>query len=383
MVGTIDYSTSPWTINSNNLSSSGGQDFTINLGTNEYGFFAYPAALGEAYFYDRDNMNILGAWDGASWTPYTPDFSELSQTGPIVTEIDGVKWFVYRTDYPELGEMNYAVRFDNPGMAINETIACDLSSYEVDANYRAIDPSPEPELGDGTCSVSNLPRHGTSASNVWTESAIKALSSELSSTENQRFTNNIVGADTFGFFASPVALGEVIFTEVALGFPGGWDGAASDVDDDAWFLNPEVKYSPIVVRADNTDWFVYRMDFPNSGELEFDIEFANAGADLNSTVACNSDSFPGISYGTVNGDTDLNIVSIYAIGDLSSPLTEGSVSSSAYEINATYLDDGTYDIYFATEASGGVLYGPQAIIVTNGEITNSSFDVSTWTSTSN
>ncbi|WP_156499532.1 hypothetical protein, partial [Oleiphilus sp. HI0061] len=59
MVGTIDYSTSPWTINSNNLSSSGGQDFTINLGTNEYGFFAYPAALGEAYFYDRDNMNIL------------------------------------------------------------------------------------------------------------------------------------------------------------------------------------------------------------------------------------------------------------------------------------------------------------------------------------
>lgn len=382
--GKVKYTSTPWEVNPSTLSSSGGQDFNLSLSMNEYGFFAYPASLGKANFFDRNLNNTLGAWDGATWTPYNPDFEELSQTGPIVTEIDGTKWFVYRTDFYNLGDLSYAVRFDNPNMEIGDTTDCDVSDFTFDAAYSVITtdaeatPEPEPEPEPDMCTLSALPRFGTNTTNIWTEDEVEALSATLPSTSNQEFTIDLSNSSDFGFFSYPVVLGEATFVDTSINIPGGWDGAAWGDD---WMTLS--RYTPIIVQVDSTEWFVYRTDFSGIGIREFKVSFENTEAALNSTSLCNTEAFPKVSTGTVTGAEYLKIVYLYATGTLSSPLASGSVSDGTFKINVTALANSNYDIYFATEASGGLLYGPQNITVVNGELVGTSFDTTSWSISSN
>ncbi|WP_197485968.1 hypothetical protein, partial [Oleiphilus sp. HI0061] len=70
------------------LPNTSNQDFDLILDTDEYGYFMYPAALGEATL-------TGGAWDGATWTPYNPTIDEMTiQSGPVVMTRDNTDWFV-------------------------------------------------------------------------------------------------------------------------------------------------------------------------------------------------------------------------------------------------------------------------------------------------
>jgi hypothetical protein len=87
--GAIDLTQSSRQLLSQSLEGFQGEDFDITVLENQYGFFAYPAALGKASFYDRDFINARGGWHGATWTPYNATSEEFSVMDPIVAEVGG------------------------------------------------------------------------------------------------------------------------------------------------------------------------------------------------------------------------------------------------------------------------------------------------------
>lgn len=101
------------------------QIVTLDVKDGEYGYFAYPAALGEATFTDPDVLET-GGWDGATW----PDDGSMgSNTGPLLITVDGTDWFVYRTNNHSLGVIDFTVDFENPGLLLGQEVVFDTSSY--------------------------------------------------------------------------------------------------------------------------------------------------------------------------------------------------------------------------------------------------------------
>jgi len=93
------------------LTDSGTTDSTlINLSANagDYGYFAYPAALGLATFLDV-GMGTSGGWDGAT-----------AGTGPSTVTRSGEDWYVYRTDDSGVVGM-FQVTLQNPGLPVGSS----------------------------------------------------------------------------------------------------------------------------------------------------------------------------------------------------------------------------------------------------------------------
>lgn len=93
--------------------STDNQMFMCEAGFSEFGWFAYPAALGTATFLALSS-GTPGGWDGASW-PLDGSIGE--GTGPITVQKDGVDWYVYRTDAKGAADA-YSVTFQNPGLEV-------------------------------------------------------------------------------------------------------------------------------------------------------------------------------------------------------------------------------------------------------------------------
>lgn len=108
------------------FSSVDNLSLTLNLTTDEYGFFAYPAALGKATFTDRGN-GFQGGWNGANW-----DLEHIAtgpMNSPIVTSIEGSKWFIYRTDHPGHVGISFSVEFENNELETGDSAGCDLAEF--------------------------------------------------------------------------------------------------------------------------------------------------------------------------------------------------------------------------------------------------------------
>lgn len=80
---------------------------TINQGTSQYGWYAYPASYGAATFVDVSN-GFPGGWDGANRA-----FQSSSATGPktVSLTIDGktADYFLYRTENAAIGQKTWAI----------------------------------------------------------------------------------------------------------------------------------------------------------------------------------------------------------------------------------------------------------------------------------
>jgi len=383
---------------------TGGQDFELTLAENEYGFFAYPAALGKADFFDRNFINARGGWHGATWTPYDGATSEeMNATTPIITEIGETKWYVYRTDFPGLGETKYAVRFANPGLAIGDEVSCDMTGilFEESQNLRILleeeteeeseveEPMPHTTIPDtvGQCTFSAMPRYGGRLGSIGLASEVLALEEESSSLTDLIIKLTLTEPE-FGIFAYPAALGETVFRDKNSGFLGGWDGIT-------WHLNNSRDLDgyadrPLVTKVDGVSWFIYRTDFSEIFSIEFLATFANQGLSLGDTVECDLSSFDHVSTGRVIGD-DLNAVKIFVAGGTDVLLEEGIVEQSVagqgrWSINTSYFgvdgrdspdptkfnEAGLYDMFFYNSA--GISYGPFSITVEEGEIKEKDFD---------
>lgn len=368
------------------LPNTEDQVFTLHVNSGEYGFFAYPAALGKARFYDTNLLDIEGGWEGATWPS---DGSIGSNYDPVVVTIDDTEWFVHRTDFPGIGTIDYRVEFPNAGAAIGDSVDCDNSAYpsEDQFNYGWADditdlpevPSePEtPTIPEGQCLVSDVPRFGTSSTNIDFALDIDALASEMPNTDDGQFTLNVTGSE-YGFFAYPAALGEATFIDNNIMLEGGWDGATWS--DDGSTIGD--KYTPIVIEKDGTKWFVYRTDFSGIGNIDYSVKFENAGAAVGSIVDCTTSSFPETSKGNVIGDSSVTNVFVYAQGSVDTLLEIGIVADGEWQVNATDLPDGTYDMYFVVDNGGSDLpsYGPATMTVIGGEISETDFDTSVLTS---
>jgi hypothetical protein len=92
------------------------QMIDISAGANEYGFFAYPAALGLATFVDIA-LGISGGWDGAGWPD---DGSTGTSSGPIIVQRNGEDWYVYRTDTTGVFG-TFQVTLQNPGIPVGSS----------------------------------------------------------------------------------------------------------------------------------------------------------------------------------------------------------------------------------------------------------------------
>ncbi len=97
----------------NQFDSTDNQDFMLEAPDPMYGFFAYPAALGEASFVDLSS-GISGGWEGATW----PEDGSVGNTyGPLIVRKDDVDWYVYRTDSSGV-IAPHQVSFQNPGLPV-------------------------------------------------------------------------------------------------------------------------------------------------------------------------------------------------------------------------------------------------------------------------
>jgi hypothetical protein len=392
--GAIDLTQSSRQLLSQSLAGFQGEDFDITLLENQYGFFAYPAALGKANFYDRDFINARGGWHGATWTPYNATSEEFSVMDPIVAEVGGTFWYIYRTDSPSFGDRTHAVRFENSSLMIGDEVACDVSGMsfvdyqqlEIDIQGDTLAPMPPETSGDveGVCTFTAMPRVGGASKNIGLATEIQALNTSFTSLENLNFTLDLPTSE-YGFFAYPAALGEAVFRDENSGFTGGWDGATWDLGIIRY--GNVYKSRPLVTNVNDSKWFIYRADFSGYQSLHFSVEFANKDLALGDKVGCDLAEFAQVSTGSVIGD-DLTIVRIFVFGDTDIELAEGVVENGEWTINTTYFDlrdvddadlnrfnaEGLYDMYFYS--SDGTDHGPISITVEDGKVTNDSFDIS-------
>ena len=392
--GAVDLTLSSRQLLSQSLSDSHGDDFNLTLSEKEYGFFAYPAALGKATFFDRDFFNARGGWHGATWTPYNSTFEEYSVTEPIVAEVGGTNWYIYRTDNPGLGDTTYAVRFENPGLMIGAEVACDISdmsfvdyqNLKIEVQDEELLPTPPESNEDleGVCTFTEMPRVGGSSEPIGLAGEVLALDKSLTSILDTSFTFNLT-ANEYGFFAYPAALGEAIFRDKANGFQVGLDGATWDYSRMRMYSYYE--FRPLVASVDGSKWFILRTDALGSSGTEFSVEFENKDLSLGDKAACDLKGFAQVSTGSVIGD-DLTATRIFVSGNTDTQLAEGIVIDGVWTINTSYFDlrdvidpdlnrfntEGVYDMFFYS--SDGTVHGPAPVTVEDGEIINKIFDTS-------
>jgi hypothetical protein len=254
--GAIDLTQSSRQLLSQSLEGFQGEDFDITVLENQYGFFAYPAALGKASFYDRDFINARGGWHGATWTPYNATTEEFSVMDPIVAEVGGTFWYLYRTDFPSFGDRTHAVRFENSSLMMGAEVACDVSGMsfvdyqqlEIDIQGDALAPMPPETSGDieGVCTFTAMPRVGGALENI---------------------------------------------------------SLASDI--------LELDESSI----EGTKWFIYRTDFSGLTDAQFSVAFENDNLQVGDSVGCDLAESPHVSTGSVEeGVWTINTTYFYLIG---------------------------------------------------------------------
>ena len=112
-------------------SSANDFAFTLDIGSDQYGFVAYPAALGEASF--RQGTSVTGPaanWNGATWA----QGDSAGDTGPVMLRIDDQPWFIYRTEGAGGGSQTVNLDIARSG-AINDAIECDVSDYPLASEH--------------------------------------------------------------------------------------------------------------------------------------------------------------------------------------------------------------------------------------------------------
>lgn len=333
----------------NELPSTDNQNFSIVVNSGEYGYFSYPASLGEATFVEV-NSSLVGGWGGATWPE---DGSIGSNFGPALIEhtVGGVtsKWYVYRTDWPSLGSQEFRVAFENAGLSLGYTLdscntgstpAFDHGSMPNPASMRTMS---APSVKSTSCILNGHPRYGN-GNDVWKASDILALSPR-SFLDNHDLDVDIPEGK-YGWYAYPAALGFARFISKATGIEGGWDGAT-------W---PEgsVEFStgPVLVNVNlggvSAPWFLYRTDLPSLGKSTFRVIFENPGLSIGDSVPCTVKGVPAplaswSGYATTNSmpvfgsadnpvenNADLNAYLTSSLSDLSSPSFSLNVPKGHY-----------------------------------------------------
>ena len=135
------------------------------------------------------------------------------------------------------------------------------------------------------CTVTDVPHYGAV---VIYNNAID-LDYKLPNTNNQEFALTL-NTNEYGIVAYPAALGKAFFYDLTVGLgEGGWDGATWTPY--AFDPTTHTTYEPVVITRNNTDWLVYRTDFPETGSRNWKIEFANAGLRVGEQAPCNTESY--------------------------------------------------------------------------------------------
>tara|TARA_B100000700_G_scaffold101966_1_gene114992 strand:+ start:38157 stop:44120 length:5964 start_codon:yes stop_codon:yes gene_type:complete len=341
---------------SNHLGSTDNQTFSLSVAAGEYGWFAYPAALGEARFFDP-NSGFEGGWDGASWPE---DGSIGAGTGPIVVPVTRnnirADWFLYRTDFKGLGDLVFDVTFSNPGVDIGYeaedcgTVSPLMSLASASPSTRSLSVMSLSVASAGTCLVSDYPVYG-SGNKVGGEADVKALAHSSPTVRNQTFSLTIPEGE-YGWFAYPAALGEARFVDADVSIEGGWDGAT-------W---PEgsVEFStgPVRVTVNNgtedVEWLLYRTDFAGLGEVTFDVQFENNGLDIGDRIDCTTSYVPRpVAGGAVGPAQNMPVFGSYVAGlntgaEVNNKLT-GAMPDLATEVFELDIGPGEYG-YFAHPA---------------------------------
>lgn len=345
------------------FTSTDDQQFSTIVNAGEYGYFAYPAALGEATFTDP-SLGMTGSWDGATW-PTDGSIGETS--GPVVVQKDGTDWFVYRTDFSSLGDITFDVVFENAGLSLNDSIPYDTSAYprldtadptdpeETTDPEEPTDPEDPTDPVDTGHLVSALPRYGT-GNNISSQTDIESLEFGSVVADNHKISMNVPEGE-YGWFAHPAALGQARFVDSVVDIEGGWDGATWPEGD------VEMSEGPVLVMMDHNGesvpWLLYRTDFPGLGDISFDVGFPHHGLEVGDRHEFDISGYPspisaGDSYET---DQMFPVYGAYRIGvDTSKEINDGLTSSlpdnsdQNFTVNVPVGDYG----YFAHPAHLGV-----------------------------
>lgn len=222
-------------------SSIENQRITVDVPEDQYGFFAYPVALGLATFIETVS-GLEGGWGGATWGD-----SIGTSTDPVIVVRrvcdTPVEYFVYRTELSGIGQRQFEVAFQNPGQ--------ETPTYKV----------PDEEK----CAP-GFPTFMTMDADVVDQNDL-LNAHVLDSTENTSLSGNIDN-DERGFLAYPIEMGVATFNNV-LG------------EDELWS-------SPVLVqRTQNNriyNWFVHRTE-RNVGQVGFEVKWPNSGMCVDLAVA--------------------------------------------------------------------------------------------------
>ena len=354
------------------------ENLEISLEGVEHGFIAYPAALGEALFYDLSLGFGEGGWDGITW--FEDYFGAVYE--PVVMEIDGTDWLIYRTDFPGVGDRTFFIDFENAGLQIGDTISCDYSHFQrvTESEFTITgvtttkdDDKEEPPV-TGECVVSDYPRYGIRNRNFASSSDVETLTNVFTTTNNQEFAVDQSNSVDYVFIAYPAALGRATFVDTSIPYigEGGWEGATWPDNGDFIFDS----YEPIVITRDGTDWYVYRTDFPGVGNRTWSIEFENAGLNIGDSGPCADDNAVRFDIQEVvlpnNATlTDSANIQITSYGDSTHVVGRGEVvGGEIAEMNLTSITDGTYDVY-VYDYDNALRIGPVSMEVQNNQLSGS------------
>lgn len=83
-----------------------GQEFTINITADNFGYFAVPANKNPVFI--DVSSGFPGGWDGASWDN---EGNIGGETGPVAITIAGAAWKLYRTDFTSVGNKTFRVNY--------------------------------------------------------------------------------------------------------------------------------------------------------------------------------------------------------------------------------------------------------------------------------
>lgn len=93
-----------------------------------------------------------------------------------------------------------------------------------------------------------------------------------SNNDGEQYALNLVSGDQYGYFAHPSDLGAATHTDLATGWPGGWDGITWTQD--GGFGDT---YGPVEVTIDDGSgprlWKIYRTDFSGIGQYSWSVAY--------------------------------------------------------------------------------------------------------------
>ena len=115
-------------------------------------------------------------------------------------------------------------------------------------------------------SAPSTPMYGTGVLETYNESSVLALvTTPHTYTSGQNITLN--QSDNYGYFIVPDSYNPV-FTDIAVGFAGGWDGAS-------WPTTGDIGdgFGPVAVTIAGAAWKIYRTDFRNSGTVVYTVAY--------------------------------------------------------------------------------------------------------------